>query len=175
MCIRDRRSIPFNTAYKYSAKDFGAQGCYVVGAPDVLAGARAGEFADKLTPLLAEGRRVLLLAKYNAALPNPPAALDAAQLEFLALLPVQNRIRASAPKTFRYFAKQGVAVKVISGDDPQAVSHVAATAAVSYTHLGGGGLRVFLRGLGLAGGGQRQQVKQGVARYQNVEVFDRCV
>ena len=124
------RSIPFNTAYKYSAKDFGAQGCYVVGAPDVLAGARAGEFADKLTPLLAEGRRVLLLAKYNAALPNPPAALDVAQLEFLALLPVQNRIRASAPKTFRYFAKQGVAVKVISGDDPQAVSHVAATAGI---------------------------------------------
>ena len=32
--------IPFNTAYKYSAKTFGAQGSYVVGAPDVLAGAR---------------------------------------------------------------------------------------------------------------------------------------
>ena len=40
------RSIPFNTAYKYSAKDFGAHGCYVVGAPDVLAGSRAAEFAD---------------------------------------------------------------------------------------------------------------------------------
>ena len=77
-----------------------------------------GEFADKLAPLPAQGRRVLLLAKYNAALPDPPAALDPAQLEFLALLPLQNRIRENAPKTFRYFAKQGVAVKVISGDDP---------------------------------------------------------
>ena len=124
-------SVPFNTAYKYSAKDFGAQGCYVVGAPDVLAGVRAGEFADKLAPLLAQGRRVLLLAKYNAALPDPPAALDPAQLEFLALLPLQNRIRENAPKTFRYFAKQGVAVKVISGDDPQAVSHVAANAGIA--------------------------------------------
>ena len=123
--------VPFNTAYKYSAKDFGAQGCYVVGAPDVLAGVRAGEFADKLAPLLAQGRRVLLLAKYNAALPDPPAALDPAQLEFLALLPLQNRIRENAPKTFRYFAKQGVAVKVISGDDPQAVSHVAANAGIA--------------------------------------------
>ena len=47
------RTIPFNTAYKYSAKDFGAQGCYVVGAPDVLASSRAGELADRLTPLLA--------------------------------------------------------------------------------------------------------------------------
>ena len=79
------RTIPFNTAYKYSAKDFGAQGCYVVGAPDMLAGSRAGELADRLTPLLAQGRRVLLLAKYNGALPDPPAALDSAQLEFLAL------------------------------------------------------------------------------------------
>lgn len=125
------RSIPFNTAYKYSAKDFGAHGCYVVGAPDVLAGSRAAEFADVLSPLLAQGRRVLLLAQYNTELPNPPAALDAAQLEFLALLPVQNRIRENAPKTFRYFAKQGVAVKVISGDDPQAVSHVAANAGIA--------------------------------------------
>lgn len=125
------RSIPFNTAYKYSAKDFGAHGCYVVGAPGVLAGSRAAEFADVLSPLLAQGRRVLLLAQYNTALPNPPAALDAAQLEFLALLPVQNRIRENAPKTFRYFAKQGVAVKVISGDDPQAVSHVAANAGIA--------------------------------------------
>ncbi len=125
------RSIPFNTAYKYSAKDFGAHGCYVVGAPDVLAGSRAAEFADVLSPLLAQGRRVLLLAQYNTALPNPPAALDAAQLEFLALLPVQNRIRENAPKTFRHFAKQGVAVKVISGDDPQAVSHVAANAGIA--------------------------------------------
>ena len=86
-------TIPFNTAYKYSAKDFGAQGCYVVGAPDVLAGSRTGELADRLTPLLAQGRRVLLLAKYNGTLPDPPAALDPAQLEFLALLPLQNRIR----------------------------------------------------------------------------------
>ena len=74
---------------------------------------------------------MLLLAKYNAALPDPPAALDPAQLEFLALLPLQNRIRENAPKTFRYFAKQGVAVKVISGDDPQAVSHVAANAGIA--------------------------------------------
>lgn len=124
------RTIPFNTAYKYSAKDFGAQGCYVVGAPDVLAGSRAGELADRLTPLLAQGRRVLLLAKYNGTLPDPPAALDPAQLEFLALLPLQNRIRESAPKTFRFFAKQGVKIKVISGDDPQAVSHVAANTAL---------------------------------------------
>ena len=95
------RTVPFNTAYKYSAKDFGAQGCYVVGAPDILAGTRAGELTSALSPLLAQGRRVLLLAKYNAARPDPPAALDAAQLEFLALLPLQIRTRGSGPTSFR--------------------------------------------------------------------------
>ena len=30
---------------------------------------------------------------------------------------LSNKIRAEAPETFRYFAKQGVAIKVISGDN----------------------------------------------------------
>lgn len=123
-------SIPFNTAYKYSAKSFGSQGVYVVGAPDVLAGARAVEFREQLAPLLQQGRRVLLLARYDGLLPDPPVSLDASRLIFLALLPLQNRIRTNAPKTFAYFARQGVAVKVISGDDPRAVSHVAAQAGI---------------------------------------------
>lgn len=123
--------IPFNTAYKYSAKSFGTHGVYVVGAPNVVAGTRSGEFRSQLTPLLAQGRRVLLLARYDGSLPNPPETLDPERLTFLALLPLQNRIRSSAPKTFAYFAEQGVAIKVISGDDPQAVSHVAAQAGIA--------------------------------------------
>ena len=122
--------IPFNTAYKYSAKSFGAQGVYVVGAPDVLAGARIGELRPRLDPLLEQGCRVLLLARLDAPLPDPPGPLPPEQLTFLALLPLQNRIRASAPDTFAYFAGQGVAVKVISGDDPRAVSQVAAQAGI---------------------------------------------
>lgn len=123
--------IPFNTAYKYSAKSFGTHGVYVVGAPNVVAGTRSGEFRSQLTPLLAQGRRVLLLARYDGSLPDPPETLDPERLIFLALLPLQNRIRSSAPKTFAYFAEQGVAIKVISGDDPQAVSHVAAQAGIA--------------------------------------------
>ena len=123
--------IPFNTAYKYSAKSFGTHGVYVVGAPNVVAGTRSGEFRSQLTPLLAQGRRVLLLARYDGSLPDPPETLEPERLTFLALLPLQNRIRSSAPKTFAYFAEQGVAIKVISGDDPQAVSHVAAQAGIA--------------------------------------------
>ena len=124
------QTIPFNTAYKYSAKTLQGWGMCVVGAPDVLAGARSAEFAPQLTALLDTGCRVLLLARYDGTL-APGDKPDAARLQFLALLPLQNPIRANAPKTFAYFAKQGVQVKVISGDDPRAVSRVAAQAGIA--------------------------------------------
>ena len=41
-----------------------------------------------------------------------------------------NPIRPEAPETFRYFAQQGVAVKVISGDNPATVSEVARQAGI---------------------------------------------
>ena len=123
--------VPFQTAYKYSAKSFGKEGVYLVGAPDILAGSRLSEFRAQLEPMLAQGRRVLLLARCRGPLPDPAKALDPAQLDFLALLPLENRIRATAPDTIRYFAQQGVALKVISGDEPRAVSHVAAAAGIA--------------------------------------------
>ena len=48
----------------------------------------------------------------------------------MALVALSNRIRPAAPKTFRYFAEQGVAVKVISGDNARTVSEVAKRAGI---------------------------------------------
>ena len=94
-----------------------------------MAGARYAELAAQVEPLLEKGSRVLLLARYDAE-PDPKVGLDADKLEFVALLPVANRIRPEAPETFRYFAEQGVAVKVISGDNPVAVIEVARQAGI---------------------------------------------
>ena len=41
-----------------------------------------------------------------------------------------NKIRPEAPDTFRYFAGQGVDIKVISGDNPLTVSRVASEAGI---------------------------------------------
>ena len=46
-----------------------------------------------------------------------------------------NPIREQAPETFRYFAEQGVAIKVISGDNPVTVSEVAKEAGIENAHL----------------------------------------
>ena len=120
--------VPFNSAYKWSAATF-AEGSFVVGAPEFVAGARYAELAAQVEPLLEKGSRVLLLARCDVE-PDPKVGLDADKLEFVALLPVANRIRPEAPETFRYFAEQGVAVKVISGDNPVAVSEVARQAGI---------------------------------------------
>ena len=48
----------------------------------------------------------------------------------MGLILLTNPIRRDAPETFRYFAQQGVAIKVISGDNPLTVSQIAAEAGI---------------------------------------------
>jgi cation-transporting ATPase E len=48
----------------------------------------------------------------------------------LAFITLANPVRKQAKNTFRYFDKQGVAVKVISGDNPETVSEVAKNAGI---------------------------------------------
>ena len=121
-------AVPFNSAYNGAPRPLPRAALWW-GAPEFVAGARYAELAAQVEPLLEKGSRVLLLARCDAE-PDPKVGLDADKLEFVALLPVANRIRPEAPETFRYFAEQGVAVKVISGDNPVAVSEVARQAGI---------------------------------------------
>ncbi len=124
-----QKNIPFNSAYKWSAATFAGHGSFVVGAPEFVLGSRYAELTAQVEPYLSKGYRVLLAAAYEGE-PDPAAGLDPQKVRPLALLPVSNRIRPEAPKTFRYFAEQGVAIRVISGDNPVAVSEVARQAGV---------------------------------------------
>ena len=125
-----QKSVPFNSAYKWSAATFSGHGSFVVGAPEFVAGSRYPELAPQVEPYLSKGYRVLLFAACGAE-PDPKQGLPASDLHFIALIPVANRIRPEAPRTFRYFAEQGVMVRVISGDNPAAVSEVARQAGIA--------------------------------------------
>ena len=71
---------------------------------------------------------MLLAAQYDG---DPqPGALEEERIQPLALIPIANRIRPEAPDTFRYFAAQGVSIRVISGDNPETVSDVAQRAGI---------------------------------------------
>jgi cation-transporting ATPase E len=115
----------FSSARRFSGAGFGARGDWLMGAPDTLlaqavdpdAAERAGVLVDDHSR---QGQRVLLLSRVNGepgdtAPPNEPVAV----------LALEERVRGDAADTLAYFGKQGVAIKVISGDDPRTVGAVA--------------------------------------------------
>ncbi len=120
------RTVPFSSANKWSAVVFKAHGAYVVGAPEFILKSGYDRLKEKVKPYQDRGCRVLLLAKCG----QPPTAEGgiAGEVAPVALAVLSNPVRAEAPDTFAYFARQGVTVKVISGDNPSTVSAVAAGA-----------------------------------------------
>jgi cation-transporting ATPase E len=115
-------TVPFSSTRKWSGASFGPHGTWVLGAPEVLlppghpAAARALALAEA-------GRRVLLVARAEGPIgvEHAPGGIEPAALVILG-----DRIRQDAAETLRYFARQGVRVKVISGDHPSTVAAIAA-------------------------------------------------
>jgi cation-transporting ATPase E len=122
------QTIPFTSATKWSAAVFPGHGAFVVGAPEFIMGNRYADLKEAVDPWSEKGYRVLLVAEYGGA--PDQKGLDPRRVSPMALVALSNRIRPAAPKTFRYFAEQGVAVKVISGDNPVTVSEVARQAGI---------------------------------------------
>lgn len=70
---------------------------------------------------------MLLLALEDSLLQRGEKPKDAFPI---ALVLLYNKIRKEAPRTFEFFAQQKVAIKVISGDNPQTVAEVARRAGI---------------------------------------------
>ena len=141
---------PFTSAKKWSGVSFANGQHWIMGAPDVLldlagpagqagavvphSNAAATNATAPATPatainaareraaaIAATGQRVLLLARSD----TPVTAANApGNLEPLAFILLDQKIRPDASDTLRYFDSQGVAVKVISGDNAAAVGAV---------------------------------------------------
>ena len=122
------RRIPFNSQSRWSSATFREQGSFLVGAPDAILGSRYEELQEEVESWSGTGYRVLLIAEY-AGQPQL-GGLAPGRVKPLALVLITNRIRAEAKDTFHYFASQGVAIKVISGDNPVTVAEVARRAGI---------------------------------------------
>ena len=118
--------FPFSSTYKYCAAVF-PDGAYVLGAPEFVL---RGDY-EKYRPLMesysADGFRTVLFGRYEGV-PDGQALTE--PVIPMGLILLTNPIRRDAPETFRYFAQQGVAIKVISGDNPLTVSQIAAEAGI---------------------------------------------
>ena len=121
--------IPFNSQTKWSAAVFAGQGAFVVGAPEFILGPRYESIRQTVEPWSSLGCRVLLVAQYDGA-PGQNTPLDPDRVRPMALALLSNRIRTTAPATFRFFAQEGVSIRVISGDNPVTVSEVARRAGI---------------------------------------------
>lgn len=119
--------IPFSSSSKWSGADFGKNGTYIVGAPEFILTERYDEIQSIVEAWSQRGCRVLLLAAYRGKLSEQ---LNTSLLSPVALIFLRNRIRPDAAETFRYFAQQGVSVRVLSGDNPLTVSRIAQEAGI---------------------------------------------
>ncbi len=108
----------FSSSRKYGSITF-ADGTYLLGAPEFILGDDFHMVEDETQSYTEKGDRVLLFARRDPDKTIP--------LGFVALA---NPIRQNAVKTFEYFKKQRVAIKVISGDNPKTVSQIAMQAGI---------------------------------------------
>jgi len=138
-------SLAFSSARKWAGSEFSGRGAFYLGAPDILladpdrppsphsgdsetadaqamaeARARAQQFA-------AEGTRVLAVTRS----PQPWSGERLPRLCMpLALVLLEDTIRPDAEEILGYFRRQGVSLKVISGDNPATVAAVARRAGI---------------------------------------------
>ncbi len=114
-------TIAFNSARKWSAASFDCRGTCVLGAPDILL-PEADPLREKVTELAATGRRVVLLARTDAPLAGQELPEN---IRPVALVTLTEQLRPDAAETLQYFRDQGVAIKIISGDNPTTVAAIA--------------------------------------------------
>lgn len=116
----------FSSSLKYGSVTF-SDGTYLLGAPEFIMHEDFARIEEEIIPYADKGDRVLLFARYDGENAENGINGSVTPLGFVALA---NPIRANAVKTFEYFKSQGVAIKVISGDNPRTVSRIAIQAGI---------------------------------------------
>ena len=109
--------IAFSSARKWGAMRFAGYGCLVLGAPDRLLTTLPRQLEEEME----KGSRILILAKCDE-LPDKEGRLEAQGLFAIVLSDV---LRKDVDQTLDYFRKEGVDIKIISGDHVKAVSAIA--------------------------------------------------
>lgn len=115
-------TVPFSSDKKWSGAAFGEQGAYVIGAAEFIFRDIPEEVKARLSEYSA-GNRVLVLARAENGFHENGGLPDG--LVPMALLIIKDVIRKDAKQTLGFFEKQGVELKIISGDNVQTVSGIA--------------------------------------------------
>lgn len=114
----------FSSEFKYSGTKL-VEGTFVLGAPEFVLRDSFADYRKQIEKHSSKGERVLVFGLYNGEL-NGKALKGI--FEPICLIMLSNPIRENASETFKFFAEQGVDIKVISGDNPRTVSEIAKSA-----------------------------------------------
>lgn len=114
--------VPFSSRRKWGGIILEEYGAWVLGAPEILLADEYEEYRNQVEEEASKGRRVLLLAKVDEQ--TLKSGINS-KIQEAALILIEDVIREEAPKVIKYFKKQDVSLKVISGDNPVTVSAVA--------------------------------------------------
>ncbi|OTN77593.1 hypothetical protein A5886_002693 [Enterococcus sp. 8G7_MSG3316] len=120
--------IPFSSERKWGAVSFDALGTLYMGAPEKIADSA---HLPQVKNAQAAGLRVLILAQTPTAHLNE-ADFDPTASQAIAVIVLSDIIRQNAQETLSYLTEEGIDLKVISGDNPMAVSAIAKRAGVPY-------------------------------------------
>ena len=119
--------VPFSSSRRFSASSDAQGSVWVLGAPDVLLAAGDPVLAT-CAAHAASGERVLLLGRGGALATTDDGPPD---IDPVAVLALAEQIREDAAETVAFFREQGVTVKVLSGDDPATVGHIATAVGIA--------------------------------------------
>lgn len=116
---RPLNKISFSSKRKWGCISFEGMGSIFVGAPERL----MGTLPDQLERELEKGRRVIIIGYFAEKWENENELPDI--ITPICSVILEDTIRKNAEKTLDFFKKEGVDVKVISGDHVKTVSMIA--------------------------------------------------
>ena len=120
-------ALPFSSENKYSGATFKGGKTFIIGAPEFLPLKDKQGILKRCEEYTKEGLRVLILAEGKEDIANNKYS---GQLTAIAMLVIKDHVREDALETFKWFANNGVDIKVISGDNAQTVSSIAKEAGI---------------------------------------------
>lgn len=122
--------LPFSSDRKYAGASLKGQGSFYVGAVSFLFPKGCPAANKFIRRLAAEGKRVVIIAHTEETSVSGEGLPD--DLEPCAVIALKDVLRDNVQDIMKYFEKQDVEAKVISGDDPATVSALALQAGIPH-------------------------------------------
>ena len=124
--LRTVHKIPFSSKRKWGCISFEGMGSVFVGAPEKL----IGDLPENLEMELEKGRRLITIGYIGSTWTREDSLPNRIQPLYTVVL--EDTIRPYTKETLAYFRKEGVTVKVISGDHVKTVSMIAKRAGLQH-------------------------------------------